>query len=157
MTLDEEIRHCEEVAENYRYQRDDAADINDVGTASDCQNCADEHEQLASWLRELKELREENKVLISECDRLIKEKGQLLKQQEQIGEYKRLLKAAVDAINELLDCGAACSGSYCDKYCVYSCETCPLNEAEGTNGCSEWRKWKHADEALALIGEEKTE
>ena len=59
MTLDEAIRHCEEVAENYRCQRDDAADINDVGIASDCQNCADEHEQLASWLRELKELREE--------------------------------------------------------------------------------------------------
>ena len=59
MTLDEAIRHCEEVAENYRCQRDDAADINDVGTASDCQNCADEHELLASWLRELKELREE--------------------------------------------------------------------------------------------------
>ena len=59
MTLDEAIRHCEEVAENYRCQRDDAADINDVETASDCQNCADEHEQLASWLRELKELREE--------------------------------------------------------------------------------------------------
>ena len=57
MTLDEAIRHCEEVAENYRCQRDDAADINDVGTASDCQNCADEHEQLASWLRELKELK----------------------------------------------------------------------------------------------------
>ena len=59
MTLDEAIRHCEEVAENYRCQRDDAADINDVGTASDCQNCADDHEQLASWLKELKELREE--------------------------------------------------------------------------------------------------
>lgn len=58
MTLDEAIRHCYEVAENYRCQRDDAADINDVGTASDCQNCADEHEQLASWLRELQELRE---------------------------------------------------------------------------------------------------
>ena len=55
MTLDEAIKHCEEVAENYRCQRDDAADINDVGTASDCQHCADDHEQLAKWLQELKE------------------------------------------------------------------------------------------------------
>ena len=40
---------------------------------------ANEHRQLAEWLTELKDLREENKVLISECDRLIKEKGELLK------------------------------------------------------------------------------
>ena len=53
MTIDEAIRHCEEVAENYRCERDDAADINDVGTASDCQQCANDHEQLAKWLREL--------------------------------------------------------------------------------------------------------
>ena len=78
MTLDEAIKHCEEVAEDYRYQRDDAVDTNDFGAASDCQQCADDHEQLAEWLTELKDLREENKVLISECDRLIKEKGELL-------------------------------------------------------------------------------
>lgn len=53
MTIDEAIKHCLEVAQDYRYQRDDAVDINDVETASDCQNCADKHEQLAEWLREL--------------------------------------------------------------------------------------------------------
>lgn len=45
---------------------------------NDCRECAADHRQLAAWLTELKELREENKVLISECDRLIKEKGELL-------------------------------------------------------------------------------
>jgi len=55
MTIDEAIRHCEEVAENYRCERDDAADINEVGTASHFQQCADDHEQLAAWLTELKE------------------------------------------------------------------------------------------------------
>ncbi len=35
---------------------------------------ASEYKQLADWLKELKELQEENKVLISECNRLIKEK-----------------------------------------------------------------------------------
>lgn len=69
-------------------------------------------------------------------------------------ELKMLLKLAVDAIYELLDCGAACSGKFCDEYCIYNCETCPLNEENGTNGCGEWRKWKHADEALKLIGED---
>lgn len=68
MTIDEAIRHCEEVAENYRYQRDDAADINDVGTASDCQQCADEHEQLASWLTELKEAKRLLKTAVEDMN-----------------------------------------------------------------------------------------
>jgi hypothetical protein len=72
MTIDEAIRHCEEVAENYRYQRDYAADINDVGTASDCQNCADEHEQLASWLRELKEAKRLLKAAVEDVETLAK-------------------------------------------------------------------------------------
>lgn len=41
-------------------------------------NATDNDRQLADWLTELKDLREENKVLTSECDRLIKEKGELL-------------------------------------------------------------------------------
>ena len=45
MTLDEAIRHCEDVADY------------------DCYNdkqrkCSEEHQQLADWLRELKERRE---------------------------------------------------------------------------------------------------
>lgn len=55
MTLDEAIRHCEEVAQNNRCQRDDAADYGDVETASYYQQCADDHKQLAEWLQELKE------------------------------------------------------------------------------------------------------
>ena len=65
MTLDEAIKHCEEVAENYRCQRDDAADINDVGAASDCQQCADDHEQLAKWLQELQEAKRLLKKAVS--------------------------------------------------------------------------------------------
>ena len=53
-----------------------------------------ENRQLADWLTELKDLQEENKVLMQECDRLIKEKGELLKKSEQIAEYKRLLLLA---------------------------------------------------------------
>ena len=41
-------------------------------------NATDNDRQLADWLTELKNLREENKVLMQECDRLIKEKGELL-------------------------------------------------------------------------------
>ena len=45
MTLDEAIRHAEEVAEYDCYNDDQ-------------RKCADEHRQLAEWLRELKRLRE---------------------------------------------------------------------------------------------------
>ena len=43
MTLDEAIEHCEEVAKIV------------------CDECAEEHMQLAEWLRELKKLREQSK------------------------------------------------------------------------------------------------
>ena len=42
MTLDEAIKHAEEVAEEKR-----------------CEKCAKEHRQLAEWLKELKQLREQ--------------------------------------------------------------------------------------------------
>lgn len=74
MTIDEAISHAEEVAE--RYER--MEDSQDDKLKEECLQCAADHRQLAEWLKELKDLREENKVLISECDRLIKEKGELL-------------------------------------------------------------------------------
>ena len=42
MTLDEAIKHAEEVAEEKR-----------------CEKCGEEHRQLAEWLKELKQLREQ--------------------------------------------------------------------------------------------------
>lgn len=47
MSLDEAIKHCYEVVEN-----------------GVCAKCEAEHLQLASWLEELKRLREENSRLI---------------------------------------------------------------------------------------------
>jgi len=59
MALEEAIKHLEE-------------SLSDPGHDWGCEECKGEHEQLLEWLRELKDLREENKVLTSECDRLIK-------------------------------------------------------------------------------------
>lgn len=53
MTIDEAIKHCEEVAE--RYER--MEDSHDDKLKEECLQCAAEHRQLAEWLRELKELR----------------------------------------------------------------------------------------------------
>lgn len=66
MTIDEAIKHCEEVAQNNRCQRDDAADYGDVGTASYYQQCADEHLQLAEWLTELKEAKRLLKLAVDD-------------------------------------------------------------------------------------------
>lgn len=62
MTLDEAIKHYEEVAEE---QERKAQSIGRqlLGSAianyqNDCFECAADHRQLAEWLRELKQLRE---------------------------------------------------------------------------------------------------
>lgn len=59
MTIDEAIKHCEELV---RDNRDDAkyAIENELHDAviKTCTKCAEEHEQLAKWLEELKEYKE---------------------------------------------------------------------------------------------------
>ena len=68
MTLDEAIRHCLEQAE----ENDNCADKceavygEDNGIIEACRECANDHRQLAEWLKELKERREadvQNEVL----------------------------------------------------------------------------------------------
>lgn len=59
MTLDEAIKHCEEVAKENRELADKigVSQYDDV----DCVKCAKAHEQLAEWLKELKQLREQTR------------------------------------------------------------------------------------------------
>jgi thiol-disulfide isomerase/thioredoxin len=69
MTLDEAIKHCEEVAEEQdklckRY--DDASGYSRshnesirVADAKWCERCAKEHRQLAEWLKDYKRLKEQ--------------------------------------------------------------------------------------------------
>ena len=58
MTIDEAIRHCEEVAERYE-TRAKIIDRRKLGFALEnptaCHECAADHRQLAEWLTELKE------------------------------------------------------------------------------------------------------
>lgn len=64
MTLDEAIKHCEERAEELRESAalwKDLADEKGLDLPSDyepCLQCAEEHEQLAEWLTQLKRLKE---------------------------------------------------------------------------------------------------
>ncbi len=66
MTLDEAIKHAEEVmVENLEKTKDrNASDP----IAISCFECADEHRQLAEWLKELKRHREAWMKVVSEVD-----------------------------------------------------------------------------------------
>ena len=59
MTLDEAIKHCEEIAE----EQEKLCKVNDSFNFSQpkWKECAEEHRQLAEWLKELKELKIANK------------------------------------------------------------------------------------------------
>lgn len=63
-SLEEAIKHCEEVAEtqeeNCKYAE------HDHYTKLEASACAAEHRQLAEWLRELKELREEKERMLDD-------------------------------------------------------------------------------------------
>lgn len=84
MTLDEAIKHCEEVAEKnenkaqewHKQTKNRVVNFCEkaIQAENDCIECADEHKQLAEWLKELKQLREQTRwTPISE--KLPKESG----------------------------------------------------------------------------------
>ena len=55
LTLDEAIKHAKEVAKkNYRGADFESIDSIDDDIKANCVKCAEEHEQLAEWLEELK-------------------------------------------------------------------------------------------------------
>lgn len=78
MTLDEAIKHCEEVAEKQEkiaiYTPFEM--LNSDVDIEKCQECANEHRQLAEWLKELKQLREQTRwIPVSESLPALDEDG----------------------------------------------------------------------------------
>lgn len=67
MTLDEAIKHAEAVAKEKRLKAHDLKQCKDYGNPKStitsgvvkCEACAEEHHQLAEWLKELKQLRKQ--------------------------------------------------------------------------------------------------
>lgn len=93
MTLDEAIKHCLEQAHKLQDKADRVGD----DESRQCMECAADHIQLAEWLKELKELKIENK------------------------ELKRYLREAITGFRKLgkaLNDEAECDGD---------CENCALN------------------------------
>ena len=69
MTLEEAIKHCEEVAEEQEKEAYKIVCLIDDYDNSDykyCRECAKEHRQLAEWLRELKAYRKAEKEIEQE-------------------------------------------------------------------------------------------
>lgn len=149
MTIDEAIAHCLEVAEQNETQAEKIG-RQIIGSAidkytTDCRECAADHRQLAEWLKELKQWRRvygvcpSYEMCIPEC-----KEGY----NAQIAEYKRLLKAAVEVINREIS-----SFTTCEECNMYDEETTECN-GNAMDKCSEIGKWRYADKALALIGED---
>ena len=150
MTLDEAIKHCLEVAEQNDAQaekwREEGGE--EWGKTTACRECAADHRQLAEWLTELKELRNSlGAVKLSNmkeaCELIRDYKAENITQKKLIAEYKRLLKAAVDGYRFI---GYITKDYACPS--ATSCSACPMDEGK------QCRIWEHADEALALIGED---
>jgi chromosome segregation ATPase len=161
MTIDEAIKHCEEVAE--RYER--MEDSHDDKLKEECLQCAADHRQLAEWLTELQELRlqieapklgsiEEYHYELAKCkaafwscnrrcmnaeEQYRRKADELRKAQEQIAEYKRLLKSAANVLNMFLPCDE----DYNCSECIKQRQNCDYDDSF---------KWRYADEALKLIG-----
>lgn len=58
MTLYEAIQHCEEVATKMECESMCVEEAYQTAKQADCEKCAEEHRQLAEWLKELKGYRE---------------------------------------------------------------------------------------------------
>lgn len=127
MTIEEAIVHAQETA-NTR------ADL--------CDKCRDEHRQLAEWLTELKLLRADYENQKSINYELLKENQELVNENK---ELKRLLRLAVEDFEFIFDEHSCTGARKCDTFCPYN---------GGEEDCCKG-KWKHAEEALKLIEDDK--
>ena len=62
MTLEEAIKHAEEVIVEMSYEFQESVALQDHKNAKLCRECAEEHRQLAEWLKDYKRLLEQENV-----------------------------------------------------------------------------------------------
>lgn len=100
MTIDEAIAHAREVAKRNREQWKNCPAERDTREHLTCEECAEEHEQLAEWLEELKKLREAKPKEIPIATININEKDL----RELVGEKLKEIELDIQAIrNEAID------------------------------------------------------
>lgn len=98
MSIDEAIAHAREVAkEQKRRSGVCVANDNECDKFSNCIKCAEEHEQLAKWLEELKALR----ITVSELQCELQATGALLEERDEetrnkaIDDFKEKIKEKI--------------------------------------------------------------
>lgn len=104
--------------------------------------------EVKAYIHKLEEL---NAEIRAEAERVMRKND----------EMKKMLVAAMDSMNAI----AENVREECEEYACGSCEyDSPMTEygemlyeCPGTGNDSRCFKWKHADEALALIGDERNE
>lgn len=62
MTLEEAIKHEEEIVKEEQYEYQECVATHDMEGAKNCRKYAEEHRQLAEWLKELQEWRSGKRV-----------------------------------------------------------------------------------------------
>lgn len=150
MTLDEAIRHCEEVAEEQSrlYSlcpcpcdgTDNCMSLKN-GKDMGCTKCAAEHRQLAEWLMEYKDLKAEQNDQYVFINELMSE----------LKEAKRLLNLALKDF-EKLD-----RENTINKHCMMpemDCDICPLSWDSVDESVERCHYWRYTNEAMNLIGKE---
>jgi len=78
MVLDEAIKHCYERAEEQKVKAQRYGYNGLTGATIECLECAEEHEQLAEWLEELKARREQDQIKWIPCDDRLPEPDKLV-------------------------------------------------------------------------------
>lgn len=77
MTLNEAIKHEEEIVKEEQYEYQECVATHNMEGAMNCRKYAEEHRQLAEWLKELKQLREQTRW-IPVSERLPKEYEEII-------------------------------------------------------------------------------
>lgn len=124
MTIDEAIAHAREVARVNRLRvKHPAIHRNDKDEIEACILCAEEHEQLAEWLEELKDYRDKNKMVV----RVDVENMDSIKDKiEELSKYAEIqYEKAIDDFAEKMN--AKCDGIIKDKW---NSNVAPISWAE---------------------------
>ena len=102
MTLDEAIKYAEEVAEKNEKKASWFWGKEGNPNYENCVKCAEEHRQLAEWLKELKQLREDRDRLLNALNEIRAEIEQTAKDYDKFDDYRRVrgLWIALDIIDK---------------------------------------------------------
>ncbi|MBP5379126.1 MAG: hypothetical protein J6Y64_06265 [Ruminococcus sp.] len=153
MTIDEAIKHCEEVAEVNENIADNC-DMDNWMNKAGCEERASDYRQIADWLRELQELREKH---WDECRQIahydndlkevIKLTGTTIETALENLDAKDMIRVLATYLYDAID-GFRALGKYLDDHCKIDldCDKCPLQNG---GNC---RSWKHTKAVLKLIG-----